>query len=193
MKKSIRYFFGEKMLSGYARQQINKDGELSYKGVIHIFGAKVPIYISLEPHDKYVKGEKLYKVFTYLTPMPAEARGSTIQIAMCSANRKRIEAMKKVQQVVLKLGDVYECQRFKIEEDKRRECNACKERINSEWEGKLKEQEQCFKAAKKELAQEWRDRLQRAVKSDVKRQREICDRKIQRLLAHRKRNKRDNN
>ena len=189
MKKSIRYFFGEKDLSGYARQQINKDGELSYKGVIHIFGSKVPIFISLEPHEKYVKGEKLYKVFTYLTPMPAEMKGSALQTSILSANSHRIKAIKKVQQVVLKLGDVYEYQRVRADEKKRRECNACKARINSEWEEKLKEQELQFKAAKKELAQEWRDRLQRTVKRHVKRQREICEQKIQRLLACRQRNK----
>lgn len=192
MNKQKAYFFGEKALSGYARQKINQDGELSYKGVMHVFGAKIPIYISLEPHDKYVNGEKVYKIFTYLTPMPAERKGSTLQTTIYAANRKRIEAIKKVKETVIKLGEVYECQRVKAEEVKRKECAACRESINSEWEEKFKEQEQNFKDIKKSIEQKWGERLQKAVRSHVKRQREICDRKIQRLLASRKRNKPNN-
>ena len=61
-----RYVFGDKALSGFVRQKINADGELCYKGAFYLFGSKAPIYLSIEPMDKFVKGEKAYKVFTYM-------------------------------------------------------------------------------------------------------------------------------
>jgi hypothetical protein len=164
------YYFGDKALSGLARQQINKDGELCYKGVIHLFGSKVPIFLSVEPCDKYVKGEKLFKVFTYLTPIPAERKGSKLQVQLRTVSTQRLKAIKHVEKLVQKLGVIYEY-----------------ENINKEKKDKLK-----CKSCKAELNKEWKARLQDAVRSNVARQKEICRRKVQRLLAYRKRNKRNN-
>jgi hypothetical protein len=165
------YFFGEKALSGYARQQINKDGELSYKGVIHLFGTKVPIYLSLEPEDKFVKGEKLYKVFTYLTPFPAKRLAKALRVPVMTASNARLKAIKHVATIIRKLGVVYEYQKRDEEKIERQACRICISNTEAVWKRRLRE----------------------AVQRATQRQREICDRKVQRLLANRKRNKRKNN
>jgi hypothetical protein len=167
----MKYHFGDRALNGFVRQQINKDGELSYKGLIHLFGTQVPIYLSIEPMDKYVKGEKVYKVLTYLSPMPYEKKGSWVQVALGEGSRKRLKAIKKVKEIVSKLGVAYEYQKRNEEKIQNEKCRHCKAAIKREWQ----------------------ERLRTAVESNVKRQREIRDRKIQRLLANRKRNKRNAN
>jgi hypothetical protein len=167
MTKAISYRFGERALSGFVRQKLNPDGELFYKGVIHLFGAKVPIYLSIEPHDKYVKGEKVYKVFTYLAPMPSEKKGNVLHVALGSATRERIKAIRKVEETVKNLGVVYEYQKRNEEKIQKDICKRCIKAKDNEW----------------------RERLREAVRSNVARQKEICRRKVQKLLARRKGNK----
>lgn len=160
------YYLGDKALSGFARQKIDKNGELTYKGVIHLFGSKVPIYLSLEHYDKYIKGEKVYKILTYLTPIPVENNKSVFKNAVRVASRARFKAIRHVEEIVKKLGVAYEYYESNKETEQQKKCKECKERIKAEWE----------------------ERLRETVRSNVERQREICKRKVQRLLAGRKRN-----
>jgi hypothetical protein len=167
MNKSFKYRFGDKALSGFVRQKLSPDGELFYKGVFHLFGSKVPIYLSIEPHDKFVKGEKVYKVFTYLAPMPSITKMNAIQVALGSATRGRMKAVKKLEETVSKLGVAYEYQKINEERIQKSICRRCIREKNKEW----------------------RTKLQDAVRSNVERQRDICRRKVQRLLANRKNSK----
>ena len=158
-----KYFFGDKALSGFARQQIDENGELKYKGCIYLFGSYVPIYLSLEPHDKYVKGEKVYKVFTYLTPIPAERKRNMFYIPARHASTARLKAIRKVEKIVKELGVSYDYYRCNKEKEDKQRCKACKKEIESEW----------------------RERLREAVSSNVERQRNIRKRQVQKLLARR--------
>ena len=163
-----KYYFGDKALSGFVRQKLNADMELSYKGVLHLFDSNFPIYISIEPTDKYVKGEKLFKVITYLYPMPCKTvNKKSIQIQIGAANRKRIRTIRNLEKLITGLGEAYEYQKSTEETRQREKCRKCKKAIEDEW----------------------RERLRKAVESNVARQREIRKRKIQKLLANRKRNK----
>ena len=109
--KNFDYRFGDKALSGFVRQKLNTLGDLYYKGVIHLFGTKVPIYLSIEPYDKYVKGEKVYSVYTYLSPMPVEKTKRAIRVALGTATRQRMQAVRKLETTVKKLGVLYEYQK----------------------------------------------------------------------------------
>jgi hypothetical protein len=121
--------------------------------------------------DKYIKGEKMFKVFTYLTPIPAVNKGSALEVTLKSANTQRLNAIKKVKEVMTKLGEVYEYQKFNQEQYEKDACKRCRKGIEDEWRAKLQE----------------------AVRSNVERQREIRKRAVQRVLATRKRNKRKAN
>lgn len=191
MMKHFKYRFGDKALSGFVRQKINQEGDIFYKGAFHLFGSKVPIYLYIEPYDKYVKGEKLYKVFTYLTPMPSITKRQSIQVALGSATRSRMKAVNKLEETVKKLGVAYEYQKINEERIQKNICRGCIKSQKSEWEHKLEEQAREERNKRKALAEQWRIRLRKAVKSTTKRQREICERKIQRLLARIQRNQRE--
>lgn len=164
MNKNTRYCFGDKALSGFATQKLNQEGELFYKGAFYLFGSKIPIYLSLEPTDKTAKGEKVYNIFTHLLPVPIDKSKRFLEIPLRSASRQRLQAIKKLQEICQKLGVVYEYHQINKEREEKKKCKACK----------------------RELAKEWRTRLQAAVGSNVERQREIRKRQVQKLLARRK-------
>lgn len=164
------YYLGDKALSGFARQQIDENGELKYKGVMHLFGSKVPIYFSLEPCDRYVKGEKVYKVLTYLAPMVVKKKWVIFDNAIKVASKKRFQAIRHVEKIVKDLGVAYEYYESTKEKEENSKCRKCR----------------------KQLEAEWRKRLREAVSSNVERQREIRKRQVQKLLARRKGNKRTN-
>jgi predicted transcriptional regulator len=166
-----RYAFGDKALSGFVRQKINADGELCYKGSFYLFGSKAPIYLSIEPMDKFVKGEKAYKVFTYMLPVDKQMTSGWAKVPLGVASRQRMAAIRKVKEIVKQLGVVYEYKQINEEKIQKKVCKKCIKAKNAEWENRLRE----------------------TVASHVERQRAIYERKIQRLLAHGKRVKRKTN
>ena len=66
--------FGDVKLTGVVRQQVDKYGDLWYKGVMHFFGSRLPIQVIIKPTQKALKGDKLYYVFTYLPAQKYQAK-----------------------------------------------------------------------------------------------------------------------
>ena len=166
-------FFGDKALSGFVKQKVRLDGDLEYKGVIHLFGSKYPIYLTIEPCDKFVNGEKVYKVLTAFVPLEKDGLTGWMQVAK-RINLKRLEAIRHLREMMLKLGAIYEYQKYRIKDREKEQKIQCKH---------------CQRARKKELNK----LLHAATRSAEERQRQIYKRKIRELSSKGKGNKRKHN
>lgn len=90
------------------KQKITPAGDLCFKGILHFFGANLPVHIEILPSGKSIKGEKLYYVYTFLPAQqykPQNTRQCRRQRAMLIA---RWQAEKKAIEVLNTIGIVYE-------------------------------------------------------------------------------------
>ena len=163
-------FLGQKALSGFVRQKVRIDGDLFYKGVMHLFGSRYPIYLTIEPCDRFVKGEKLYKIITTFVPLDKYGLPDYMHVEDF-LDKKRKEAIAHLRKEMLKLGEIYEYKKYRLKDREKEQEIKCK---------------RCESARKKEL----RKLLREAERSAEARQREIYKRKVQKLLSKGKRNKR---
>lgn len=100
--------FGSEKLTGVVKQEVDMlTGEISYKGIMHFFGSKLPIHIQIRPTKYSLKGKRLFYIYSFLPEQEArcDLNERELQRTLVKA---RVQSERKVKELLNKIGIIYD-------------------------------------------------------------------------------------